>query len=713
MLSKKKYIFNAGFSLSEAIVVGSILGIVSIAVINTVKERHKTKAASRYYDIINQTVSTVKNHLVDYKKSKTFLNSIKKNEVSSPLGKSVLGIVVGPSNNFLQVAVSNMGGKVSKKDIKTAISSSDHLIKDKLYISEIKLLYKRKFQGIEDSGGLSKEEHGLVFVEISFRLKTSNVYKVIKRQTSVNVVYNSLNKISRTLTPGERLAKVFEDEICSTKHGGEVVGTYKKGECRGYQKLAGKAVTNKSCKELGGTLTSSGECRHDFFEPGVTECQHGIAGFNTKGNAICAGPKSLSPPILTFIPVVNISEHYTVCAIKKNQSLKCWGNNGIGQLGIGNTTSQTSPKKVDLKEKAVYVDIGVNHACALLASGTVKCWGENDYGQLGLGHTTRKYIPQKTKLGGSLTAVSLKVGSEHACALLNNGVLKCWGLNSFGQVGIDKVSRTESTPKKVKIDKKRKIVFLEVKYGNTCIILDNSDLQCWGSNMKGKLGIGESASYKKKPMKVSLSGKVQLVSIGYHHTMCAILETGILHCWGTNGNGELGIGKTSLGNKTSPQKVDLGVGAKAVSVKNEYSTTCAILATGILKCWGENRYGEVGVGDKTAKYTPQTVNLGRGRTAKSLAMGKFFTCAILDDETLRCWGQNTYGQVGVKNKTHQDTPQTVNLGVNRKVKEVRMGQSSVCSLLDNNALKCWGQNRYGEIGIGSKKIQTSPLEVKW
>ena len=762
--------FNAGFSLAESVVMGVILGVVSMALLNTVKQQHSVQSHGRYYDMINLIMNTVENHLIDYKKSKGLLNSFTKDEVSSASGKSILGIIIKPMDHlpnkkvlqditeggpglgiisftkeevsnphiptkgkktslgiikkpkkllddilnkkFLQVSISNVKGEVNNKDIKQARTSNDHLIKNKLYISGIKLFYKRKFESIESSSSLSKEEHGLVFVEISFNLKVGDVEKTIKRRTSVNVVYDSSNKISKTLSPGERLAKVLEDEVCNTKYGGEIVGRYDGGKCRGYKKLAGKAVRNKSCKELGGTITTTGECRYDFFEPGVTECPDGISGFNAQGNAICSS--TTTPPLVEdFVPVVNISEYYTVCVINKKQSLKCWGKNPNGQVGIGNTTDQTSPQGVDLGGKPVSIGSGYNHTCALLTNGTVKCWGENDYGQLGLGHTTQKHTPQKVTVGGKKrTAVSLKVGTEHACALLDNGNLKCWGINGAGQVGIDKTSTTESTPKKVAIDKDRTIKLLEVKSGNSCVILDDGTLQCWGANRAGEVGIGESDSNKHKPTNVKLGGKAESISIGYYHTLCAILDTGTLKCWGANGNGQLGIGGDSLENQKLPQTVDLGDKETAVFVRNDYTTTCAILATGTLKCWGQNRFGEVGVGDSLTKNTPQTVDLGTERTAKSLAMGFYFTCAILDDDTLKCWGRNTYGQVGVGSTTHQETPEAINLGKNRKAKAIRMGQSSACALLDNNALKCWGQNSYGEVGIGSTEVRTSPKKVK-
>jgi alpha-tubulin suppressor-like RCC1 family protein len=128
--------------------------------------------------------------------------------------------------------------------------------------------------------------------------------------------------------------------------------------------------------------------------------------------------------------------------------------------------------------------------------------------------------------------------------------------------------------------------------------------------------------------------------------------------------------------------------------------TCAILDDGSLKCWGRNFNGELGLGSTTTQNTPQTVNLGTGRTAVSVSAGGYHTCAILDDGSLKCWGSNNAGQLGIASTIAQNTPQLVNLGTGRTAVSVDLGNSNTCVILDDGTLKCWGQGTSGQLGIG-------------
>jgi hypothetical protein len=194
---------------------------------------------------------------------------------------------------------------------------------------------------------------------------------------------------------------------------------------------------------------------------------------------------------------------------------------------------------------------------------------------------------------------------------------------------------------------------------------------------------------------------------------CSVLNDGTLKCWGWNRYGQLGIGAD--GNPTSrstPTAVNLGAGRTAKVVSLGSSHTCAILDDDTLKCWGANDKGQLGIGadgNPTSRSTPTAVNLGAGRTAKAVAAGSSHTCAILDDGTLKCWGYNNWGQLGYGDKTSRNAPdatEVVNLGPGRTAKAVAAGGSFTCAILDDGTIKCWGAHQGGAVGDGT--IPTAP-----
>ena len=218
----------------------------------------------------------------------------------------------------------------------------------------------------------------------------------------------------------------------------------------------------------------------------------------------------------------------------------------------------------------------------------------------------------------------------------------------------------------------------------------------------------ESLRFTSSP--IESIGKV-VFSSSSSQSACAIFDDGNLKCWGQNYYGQLGIGVLGQGlsgasSFTTPQTLDLGTGrtgvAVTMSVNGDYA--CAILDNGSLKCWGRNNYGQIGNGgiiQSDARYsTPQNVDLGTGRTAVSVETSYSHTCAILDDGSLKCWGNNGVGQLGIASTTNQNTPQTVNLGTGRTAISLGIGYYSTCAILDDGSLKCWGSNNYGALGIG-------------
>ena len=326
------------------------------------------------------------------------------------------------------------------------------------------------------------------------------------------------------------------------------------------------------------------------------------------------------------------------CAILDNGDLKCWGHDGYGQLGDGGSnTNLNAPSStvIDLGSgrTAVAVDAGYYHTCAILDNGDLKCWGWDNNGQLGDGGSnTNLNAPSSTAidLGTGRTAVAVAAGDYHTCAILDNGEAKCWGRDQGGQLGDGGSNTNLNAPSSTAIDlgTGRTAVAVAAGGSNTCAILDNGNLKCWGWDLYGQLGDGGSNTNLLAPSSTAIdlgSGRTAVaMSIGTSHT-CAILDNGNLKCWGWDNNGQLGDGGgyTNL-NAPSSTAIDLGTGRTAVAVATGDFHTCAILDNGEAKCWGRDYDGQLGDGgSNTNLLAPSStaIDLGTGRTAVAVAAG--------------------------------------------------------------------------------------------
>ncbi|MDC0851427.1 S8 family serine peptidase, partial [Euryarchaeota archaeon] len=473
----------------------------------------------------------------------------------------------------------------------------------------------------------------------------------------------------------------------------------------------------------------------------------GSNGYGQLGDGTTTSASTSSPVTVDIgtgrTAVAVAAGHYHTCAILDNASLYCWGDNAEGKLGDGTTTTSSTPVGVDLGtgRSAVAISAGGYHTCAILDDASIKCWGINNYGNLGDGTTESTCEssctpPVSVDLGTGRTAIAISLGITHSCAILDDNSLKCWGYGRNGELGRGSYSDS-STPVLVSLPSSRTAVAVAAGQTHTCAILDNLSVQCWGDNRDGQLGIGFFGSgtntEELTPVYVNLSGNLAAVSerdldedgtlnifdthmkstssyiaTGERNT-CAVLGNASLYCWGDNFWGQIGDGSNS--GSTTPVAVSLPTGRTVDSVAVGYSHACAILDNSSLYCWGANNQGQLGDGSSTDSNTPIAVSLPIGRTATMVSAGVEYTCVVLDDASLYCWGNNGYGQLGDGTTTARNTPVAVSLPSGRTTSSVDAGRWHTCAVLDDASLYCWGKNGYGELGDGSNFASTTPVSV--
>jgi len=220
------------------------------------------------------------------------------------------------------------------------------------------------------------------------------------------------------------------------------------------------------------------------------------------------------------------------CALLSSGAIKCWGSNAYGQLGNGTITQSLTPVFVSGISNAVAVANGAGHSCAVLSDGTMKCWGFNSYGPLGDGTTTRSSIP--VSVLGISTAIAVTAGSNHTCALLSDGTMKCWGRNTHGELG-DGTTSSTGIPTPVFVSGISTAVAIANGGYHSCAVLSDGVVKCWGYNNNGQLGNGTDID-SSIPLPVS-NISTATAATGGTWSSCALLTNGTVECWGTTYDG--------------------------------------------------------------------------------------------------------------------------------------------------------------------------------
>ena len=404
-----------------------------------------------------------------------------------------------------------------------------------------------------------------------------------------------------------------------------------------------------------------------------------------------------------------------------------------------------------------YITSGDNHTCVVLVDNSVKCFGMGADGQLGngtidnIGDGTGLSVATSSAvaLGVGRTVRSIAAGAAHTCALLDNATVKCWGSGLYGRLGYeDSINKGDSTGQMgdslpaVALGTGRTALQITVGSQHSCALLDNYSVKCWGRGTYGQLGIGSTATIgdgagemgdSLVAVAFAAGRSARFIAAGSNHT-CAILDNASVVCWGRGNSGQLGqgaianIGHSGLATVATTLAIDFGSGHTALAISAGDAHTCAILDNATIKCWGFGSNGRLGsgatanLGDGAGEMGNSLgiVNVGTGRTARTISAGIAHTCAVLDNATVKCWGDGTNGRLGYGSQNSLgdgvsemgDNLAAVALGAGRTALAVSAGGTHTCAVLDNASLKCWGDGSSGQLGSnGIAAIGAGPNEM--
>lgn len=343
----------------------------------------------------------------------------------------------------------------------------------------------------------------------------------------------------------------------------------------------------------------------------------------------------------------------------------------------------------------------------------------------------------------------IAVGLNGTCHVASDGRVRCFGVQVDEQLGHFALRDVGDDPGEmaalpiVALGQSRRVVSLH-KHPlgrHTCVLLSDRTVKCWGLNSSGQLGQGDLVSRGHdllamgdtlRPISLGANFVPASVSVGQSHA-CAVSTTGFVKCWGSNLAGQLGQGVVSdaiggrqdeLGDALPPIRLGANFVAQSVAAGGEF--TCVLSVAGRVRCFGLNDYGQLGYGNTTsvgtipAQLGPAlqdvplgTTNGSTPRRALKLAVGTRNACVILEpaatpDSNIKCWGRNfvgMLGQSGSDNDARGDNPNelgdnlpAINFG-GPEAKDVSVGNTSICALFTNGGVRCWGHYTHAQLGV--------------
>ena len=384
---------------------------------------------------------------------------------------------------------------------------------------------------------------------------------------------------------------------------------------------------------------------------------------------------------------------------------------------------------------AAQLDVGRHHSCAVLGGGSVRCWGYGAQGQLGyadvasIGDDEVPASVAAVDLGPGRRAAAIATGDFHTCALLDDGNVRCWGFGADGRLGYGDTQNVgdDESPgaiEPVDLGEGRTATAISAGMGHTCVVLDDGSVRCWGYGENGALGYADTASIGDDeppgsvgPVNLGAGRTATAISAGGDFT-CVVLDDGTVRCWGLALDGRLGYGNTErIGDDETPGSVgpiDIGAQRTATAISAGMRGTCALLDDKTVRCWGEGREGALGyangqyVGDNETPGSVGPVDLGSPGGATAISAGRH-TCAVLDLGSVRCWGASTKGQLGYGNTERigdTETPGSVgpvHLGPQRAATAISAGELHTCARLDDHSVRCWGYAANGRLGLCNER----------
>ncbi|MCK4705404.1 MAG: hypothetical protein KAT90_07995, partial [Gammaproteobacteria bacterium] len=438
----------------------------------------------------------------------------------------------------------------------------------------------------------------------------------------------------------------------------------------------------------------------DSTAPVGTAHYYYLSAVNTGGEGTATIELSATPAVIHS----SISTGLSSMVVRDNGTLWGWGHNGSGQLGVSSATLSRSLPPIQNGTGSAWASVASStygHALALQTDGTLFAWGNNSSGQLGIGNTSTQSVPQPV---GSAQWLSFFIGGNNSAGIQADGSLWTWGQGYQGRLGTGSTVNATLPQAILEVGPWDSV---SVGSSRTLAIKADGTLWAWGYDLYGKHGQGNAGVQQQDlPVQIGTDTDWVQVSVGSassYYTSMAVKADGTLWAWGYDNNGAFGA-DTLKYTVTTPLQIGT---AQWSMVKTSGSHTLGIKKDGTLWSWGYNSVGQLGTGTNGG-YNATPAQIGSATNWVSISVESNNTMALQADNSLSSWGDNSRGQIGLGTSGQPWSPQDMSSAFT----QISKGYYHSAGIKADGTLWVWGQGGSGQLGLGSVITRTQvPTQI--
>ncbi|XP_055130444.1 probable E3 ubiquitin-protein ligase HERC4 isoform X7 [Symphalangus syndactylus] len=340
------------------------------------------------------------------------------------------------------------------------------------------------------------------------------------------------------------------------------------------------------------------------------------------------------------------------------------------------------------------------------------CWGNASFGQLGLGGIDEEIVlePRKSDFFINKKVRDVGCGLRHTVFVLDDGTVYTCGCNDLGQLGHEK---SRKKPEQVVALDAQNIVAVSCGEAHTLALNDKGQVYAWGLDSDGQLGLLGSEECIRVPRNIKSLSDIQIVQVacGYYHSL-ALSKASEVFCWGQNKYGQLGLG-TDCKKQTSPQLLKSLVGIPFMQVAAGGAHSFVLTLSGAIFGWGRNKFGQLGLNDENDRYVPNLLKSLRSQKIVYICCGEDHTAALTKEGGVFTFGAGGYGQLGHNSTSHEINPRKVFELMGSIVTQIACGRQHTCAFVPSSGrIYSFGLGGNGQLGTGSTSNRKSPFTVK-